>query len=141
MFALFHHNKCFNKSCDSLIASENLKCGMKVYLSGANRSLKAVTIWELFTIICMFLFFKSEQGLSSLTLERYLCTNKKFWWSRFFLIRIGCRDIWKKCSKWNYTKRIQLLTRKSTFKKKSKLISYTKFYKFCSWKKQSRLNC
>jgi len=27
-------------------------------------------------------------------LERYSCMNKDFWWFRFFLIRLSCREIW-----------------------------------------------
>jgi len=27
------------------------------------------------------------------TLERYPYINKNFWWFRFFLIRLGCREI------------------------------------------------
>jgi len=38
---------------------------------------------------------KGELGEFRFTLERYPCINKYFWWFQFFLIRLGCRDIWK----------------------------------------------
>jgi len=40
--------------------------------------------------------FKQNEGLSSFTLERYPCTSQNFLEvSLFFLIRCGCRSIWK----------------------------------------------
>jgi len=32
---------------------------------------------------------------SRFTLERYPCINKNFWFSRFFLICLGCQEILK----------------------------------------------
>jgi len=42
-------------------------------------------------------FFTLKGNLENwnFTLERYSCINKNFWWSCFFLIRLGCREIWK----------------------------------------------
>jgi len=40
-----------------------------------------------------FFAFKGEKEVIQIFLERYPCVNKNLWWSRFFLIRLDCRDI------------------------------------------------
>jgi len=56
-----------------------------------------------------------NKGLSSFTLKWCTCTNNFFfWWFRFFLIRCGCRDIWKNLQN-NTTNRFFLATQKLNF--------------------------